>query len=161
MKIEELRNADFRTFNSNDNQIEILFPENHEGLVFPIIFDNEKETLTFYDESISFDKIKEIKISFCYNKVGFKNIPCYKLHVDLNNETVHFRRYIGLFEYTENNEFLNKLPKNSNSLIKEYKLFNEYIENKNKQEEIEKEDVNIQYARFHLIDIIIKKFIKK
>ncbi len=39
MKIQELKYAPFRTFNSSDNQTEILFPENQEGLIFPISLD--------------------------------------------------------------------------------------------------------------------------
>lgn len=161
MEIQELKYAPFRTFNLSDNQTEILFPENHEGLVFPINLDHKKEVLTFEEESIPFDSIKEIKITFCYNKIGFKNVPCYKIHVDLDTQHWNFRRYLGLFEYTENKEFISKLPKITDSLINEYKSFKDFIENKNKEDEKAKEEVNIQYARFHLIDMIIKKFIKK
>ena len=161
MEIQELKYAAFRTFNLSDNKTEILFSENNDGLVFPINLDYKKEVLIFEEESIPFDSIKEIKITFCYNKVGFKNIPCYKLHVYLDNKNINFKRYLGLFEYTENNDFISKLPKVTDSLINEYKSFKDFIENKNKEDEKAKEDINIQYARFHLIDMIIKKFIKK
>lgn len=161
MKTEELKSAPFRTFYLNNDKIKILFSENHEGLVFPISFDHQKKSLVFNEESIPFDTIKEIKISFCYNKVGFKNIPCYKLHVFLNNQHSNYKLYLGLFKYTENNEFVNNLPKFTKSSLKQYSEFKQYIENKNKKEEKEKDEVNIQYGRFHLIDLIIKKIIKK
>tara|TARA_B100000073_G_scaffold328209_1_gene314555 strand:- start:870 stop:1355 length:486 start_codon:yes stop_codon:yes gene_type:complete len=161
MEIQELKYAAFRTFNLSDNKTEILFSENNDGLVFPINLDYKKEVLIFEEESIPFDSIKEIKITFCYNKVGFKNIPCYKLHVYLDNKNINFKRYLGLFEYTENNDFISKLPKVTDSLINEYKSFKDFIENKNKEDEKAKEEVNIQYSKFHLIDMIIKKFIKK
>ena len=161
MKTEELKSAPFRTFYLNNDKTEILFSENHNGYSFPINLDYKNEVLFFEKESISFDKIKEIKISFCYNKVGFKNIPCYKLHVFLNNQHSNYKLYLGLFKYTENNEFVNNLPKFPKSSLKQYSDFKQYIENKKKKEEKLKEEVNIQYGRFHLIDLIIKKIIKK
>ena len=163
MKIQELKYAPFRTFNLSNNQTEILFPENHEGLIFPISLDYKKEVLIFEKESIPFDSIKEIQITFCYNKVGFKNVPCYKLHVYLDNKNINFKRYLGLFEYNEDNNFIKKLPKVTDSLINEYKSFQDYIENKNREDEKEnkKEEINIQHAKIHFIDMIIKKIIRK
>ena len=64
MEIQELKYASFRTFNLSDNQTEILFSENYEGLVFPINLDHKKEVLIFEEESIPFDSIKETKITF-------------------------------------------------------------------------------------------------
>jgi len=180
MEIQELKYAAFRTFNLSDNKTEILFSENQEGVNFPINLDYKKEVLIFEEESIPFDTIKEIKITFCYNKVGFKNIPCYKLHVVLDTEHWNFRRYLGLFEYNEDTNFIKKLPKVTDSLINEYKSFQDYIENKNREDEKEnkkeeiniqhakihfkenkKEEINIQYAKIYFIDMIIKKIIKK
>jgi hypothetical protein len=159
MEIQELKNIQFRTFSSFENKVNIFFSDNEEGVTFDVLFDNDKHVLIFDNEQIHYKDIQDIQISFCMNKIGFRNIPSYKLHVFLNTKHWNFKRYLGLFEYQQNNIILDTLPKINPENFIEYQNF---INNITEIEKINKDnEINTKKTKKSFFSFLFKKNLSK
>ena len=154
MTIKELKGAEYRTFLIEKDVISFIMPLNYDK-PFTISLNLNEKIFTFDQEIISFKEIDKIVITPCFNKINFKNQKAYKIHVFIKNNSLNFKRYLGLFEYTEDNSLLEKLPLISEENKLEYKSFSNY-----EKEDIIEEEMNLQYSRINFVNTIINLFKK-